>query len=286
MNVTLPENKISKKQIILYLVIAIICIISIIIAFYVQFYARIDIGKMMGIESELIYGKKSEEEAENLEMNFDQLFTNSIEGENDLSNSKKKDAEKPIVYTKIAKKETKVNNFDVEIYIPYINIDNEIADEYNKEIETFIQKAREILNTENNNNAIYLVEYVATIQNDILSVMIKSNLKEGSNAQRLIIETFNYDLRNNKKITLEELLKVERLNINDVQTKINDEIKTEQKRVEDLEKLGYSRYNRDVTSNMYKIENTNVFYMSKDAIYILYPYGNENLTNDLDMIIL
>lgn len=285
MNVTLPENKISKKQIILYLVIAIICIISIIIAFYVQFYARIDIGKMMGIESELIYGKKSEEEAENLEMNFDQLFTNSIEGENDLSNSKKKDAEKPIVYTKIAKKETKVNNFDVEIYIPYINIDNEIADEYNKEIETFIQKAREILNTENN-NAIYLVEYVATIQNDILSVMIKSNLKEGSSAQRLIIETFNYDLRNNKKITLEELLKVERLNINDVQTKINDEIKTEQKRVEDLEKLGYSRYNRDVTSNMYKIENTNVFYMSKDAIYILYPYGNENLTNDLDMIIL
>ena len=285
MNVTLPENKISKKQIILYLVIAIICIISIIIAFYVQFYARIDIGKMMGIESELIYGKKSEEEAENLEMNFDQLFTNSIEGENDLSKSKKKDAEKPIVYTKIAKKETKVNNFDVEIYIPYINIDNEIADEYNKEIETFIQKAREILNTENN-NAIYLVEYVATIQNDILSVMIKSNLKEGSSAQRLIIETFNYDLRNNKKITLEELLKVERLNINDVQTKINDEIKTEQKRVEDLEKLGYSRYNRDVTSNMYKIENTNVFYMSKDAIYILYPYGNENLTNDLDMIIL
>ena len=285
MNVTLPENKISKKQIILYLVIAIICIISIIIAFYVQFYARIDIGKMMGIESELIYGKKSEEEAENLEMNFDQLFTNSIEGENDLSNSKKKDAEKPIVYTKIAKKETKVNNFDVEIYIPYINIDNEIADEYNKEIETFIQKAREILNTENN-NAIYLVEYVATIQNDILSVMIKSNLKEGSSAQRLIIETFNYDLRNNKKITLEELLKVERLNINDVQIKINDEIKTEQKRVEDLEKLGYSRYNRDVTSNMYKIENTNVFYMSKDAIYILYPYGNENLTNDLDMIIL
>ena len=285
MNVTLPENKINKKQIILYLVIAIICIISIIIAFYVQFYARIDIGKMMGIESELIYGKKSEEETESLEMNFDQLFTNSIEGENDLSNSKKKDAEKPIVYTKIAKKETKVNNFDVEIYIPYINIDNEIADEYNKEIETFIQKAREILNTENN-NAIYLVEYVATIQNDILSVMIKSNLKEGSSAQRLIIETFNYDLRNNKKITLEELLKVERLNINDVQTKINDEIKTEQKRVEDLEKLGYSRYNRDVTSNMYKIENTNVFYMSKDAIYILYPYGNENLTNDLDMIIL
>ena len=79
MNVTLPENKINKKQIILYSVIAVICIISVIIAFYVQFYARIDIGKMMGIDSELVYGKKTGEETEELEMNFDDLFTNSKE---------------------------------------------------------------------------------------------------------------------------------------------------------------------------------------------------------------
>ena len=149
-----------------------------------------------------------------------------------------------------------------------------------------MEKTNEILNAENNNNAIYTVEYVATIQNDILSVMIRSNLKEGSSAQRLIIETYNYDLRNNKKISLEELLKVERLNINDVQSQINETIETEQRRVEDLEKLGYTRYNRDTSSDMYKIENSDVFYMSPTAIYILYPYGNENLTNDLDMIIL
>ena len=117
MNVTLPENKINKKQIILYLVIAIICIISIIIAFYVQFYARIDIGKMMGIESELIYGKKSGEETESLEMNFDQLFTNSIEGENDLSNSKKKDEEKPIVYTEIEKKENELCRISDNLFL-------------------------------------------------------------------------------------------------------------------------------------------------------------------------
>lgn len=285
MNVTLPENKINKKQIILYSVIAIICIISVIIAFYVQFYARIDIGKMMGIDSELIYGKKTGEETEELEMNFDQLFTNSIEGENDLSNSKKKDQEKPIVYTETEKKEAKVNNYDLEVHIPYINIDSEIADKYNNEIQTFVQKTNEILNAENN-NAIYTVEYVATIQNDILSVMIRSNLKEGSSAQRLIIETYNYDLRNNKEISLEELLKVERLDVNDVQSQINDAIETEQRRVEDLQKLGYTRYSRDTSSDMYKIENSNIFYMSPNAIYILYPYGNENMTNDLDMIIL
>ena len=191
-----------------------------------------------------------------------------------------------MIYLQIQKKEAKVNNYDLEVHIPYINIDSEIADEYNNEIQTFVEKTNEILNAENNNNAIYTVEYVATIQNDILSVMIRSNLKEGSSAQRLIIETYNYDLRNNKKISLEELLKVERLNINDVQSQINETIETEQRRVEDLEKLGYTRYNRDTSSDMYKIENSDVFYMSPTAIYILYPYGNENLTNDLDMIIL
>ena len=240
---------------------------------------------MMGIDSELIYGKKTGEETEELEMNFDQLFTNSIEGENDLSNSKKKDQEKPIVYTETEKKEAKVNNYDLEVHIPYINIDSEIADKYNNEIQTFVQKTNEILNAENN-NAIYTVEYVATIQNDILSVMIRSNLKEGSSAQRLIIETYNYDLRNNKEISLEELLKVERLDVNDVQSQINDAIETEQRRVEDLQKLGYTRYSRDTSSYIYKIENSNIFYMSPNAIYILYPYGNENMTNDLDMIIL
>ena len=71
-----------------------------------------------------------------------------------------------------------------------------------------------------------------------------------------------------------------------IQSQINETIETEQRRVEDLEKLGYTRYNRDTSSDMYKIENSDVFYMSPTAIYILYPYGNENLTNDLDMIIL
>ena len=39
MNLTLPkETEIGKKQIIIYISIILICIISIVIAFYVQFY--------------------------------------------------------------------------------------------------------------------------------------------------------------------------------------------------------------------------------------------------------
>ena len=41
-----------------------------------------------------------------------------------------------------------------------------------------------------------------------------------------------------------------------MQGKITDSIKTEQKKVEDLEKLGYNVYSRDVSNDMYKIENS------------------------------
>ena len=51
MNLTLPkETEIGKKQIIIYISIILICIISIVIAFYVQFYARIDIASLVGLK--------------------------------------------------------------------------------------------------------------------------------------------------------------------------------------------------------------------------------------------
>ena len=54
MNVTLPENKVfSKRQLIIYAVIIFICVISIIVAFYVQFYARIDLGKFIGLGEQI-----------------------------------------------------------------------------------------------------------------------------------------------------------------------------------------------------------------------------------------
>lgn len=60
MKVILPETeKIKKSQMIIYIFIIVICIISIIIAFYVQFYARIDLGRMIGIEKPTELGNKT-----------------------------------------------------------------------------------------------------------------------------------------------------------------------------------------------------------------------------------
>lgn len=284
MNVTLPENKIfSKRQLIIYAVIILICVISIIVAFYVQFYARIDLGKFIGLGKETNIGKKSEEEIQNIKANFDKIFTNSIE-ENEDNQSKKKDKEKALVYTNYEKKETKLNSYDLEVHIPYINLDNESANKFNEEINQFVKKTQEVLESENK-NVIYTVEYVANDYDGILSLMIRSNLKEGTSAQRVIIETFNYDLRNNKEVTLEEALKIKQIEKSDAEKIIKDEIKLEQERAESLKSLGYNIYSRDANSDRYKVENSSVFYITKDTLYVIYPYGNEDLTSEMDLIV-
>ena len=287
MNLTLPkETEIGKKQIIIYISIILICIISIVIAFYVQFYARIDIASLVGLKEKKEFGQKTEEEIETLKSNFNTVFINNIENDNDENNGKKEQQDRKIVYTKYEKKESKINSYDLEVHIPYINIDNEVVKKYNQKIEEiFANKARNILGSENK-NIIYNVEYVANIYDGILSVMVKSNLKEGSNAQKVVVQTYNYDLRNNKEITIDEMLKIKGMDKQFVQNKINDEISEEEKKVVDLKNLGYNIYTRDTSSNMYDLENASEFYVTEDTLYIIYAYGNQTSTSEMDLVIL
>lgn len=287
MNVVLPEkNRIKKRQLFIYISIIIICIISVIIAFYVQFYTRIDIAKFIGISQKDGLGSKTEEQQQTIKSEFNTIFNNTITNDNDTNNSKKEEADKKIVYTKYEKKETKLNSYDLEVHIPHINISGEVVEKYNQEIENiFVDMAKKVLQSENN-NVIYTVEYVANIQDDILSVMIKSNLKEGSKAQKVIIQTYNYDLRNNKEITLAEVLKIEQLNENDVQNRIKTDIQTEQKKAQDLKSLGYNIYSRDINSDIYSIEKSTEFYFTGNTLYIIYAYGNQMATSEMDIVIL
>lgn len=285
MKVVIDEEKAFKKRdIAIYITIILVCILSIVIAFYVQFYARIDVGRMLGFEKETRLGNKTEEQIEQIKAEFDQIFTNEVESTEGQVN-KKKEKDKPLIYTKTQKKESKLNSYDIEVNIPYINIDNPKIEEYNKEIESFEEKTEDILASENQ-NTIYTVEYIANVQGDILSLMIRSNLKEGASAQRVIIETFNYDLRNNKEISLEELLKIKGLNKQEVQEKINNEIKIAQKKVEDLRFLGYNVYNRETSAEKYQVENAKEIYVTENTLYIIYPYGNETFTSEMDLIII
>lgn len=65
MNVELPKNKLSKKQLTLYILIIVICIVSLISAFYVQFYAKMSFLKA---ENRGEFANKTEEQKQLLKI--------------------------------------------------------------------------------------------------------------------------------------------------------------------------------------------------------------------------
>ena len=288
MNVTLPEKfKLSIKQKIIFGTIILICIIAVIVSFYIQFYARVDFAELIGFsEKQVDIGNKSDEDIEKIKANFDTIFINGMKDVPEDTLDKRADKSKDIVYTKSEILENESNSYDINVNIPYINVDNKIINSYNEEIKNnFENLVNRIMNTKER-NIIYSVEYVASVKDDILSLMIRSNLKQSASAQRMMIQTYNYDLRNNKEVSLKELLDIEGLDIGIAQNKINDEISTAQKRVEALKGLGYTVYSRDLNDKMYKVENTTEFYMSNDTLYIIYAYGNNNQTSENDIVVL
>ena len=167
--------------------------------------------------------KKTEEQEEELKANFETLFQNQLENKNN-NEVKKIDDDKEIVYTNYQKNDKSTGNYELNINIPYINIKNKTVQDYNDEIKnTFEEKAEEVLKS-TNNNIIYTVKYEAYIENNILSLIIYSDLKQNTSAQRVIIQTFNFNLETNKKLTLEDIIKIYELNQQNVQNKINEEI--------------------------------------------------------------
>lgn len=66
---------------------------------------------------------------------------------------------------------------------------------------------------------IYSITYTGYINGDVLSVIIKSTLKEGTSAQRIIVQTYNYNLATGEEITFEEILKQKQIDVNEVSKK-------------------------------------------------------------------
>lgn len=280
MNVTKPEKeKTSISAIIIYTVSILACIIAVIIVICTGFFENDNLGNTSTDTSQEI-------DTQILKVEFNNIFDNKLDIKNTNIEVKKLENEKDIVFTDYQRKETKENNYDLDLNIPKINVDTDTIKKYNQEIsDTFIKKAENIL-ASSNSNSIYTVQYAATIEDDILSLVIQSNLKDGNNAQRVIVLTYNYDLKNNEEISLKDLLERKNINIASVENDVRDEISSEKKRVENLKALGYSVFERNPDDSRYKVENTKQFFIEDSKIYLIYAYGNDNLTTEMDLVVI
>ena len=283
MNVVIEdESKKNKKLKIFYIGIIAVCIIAIISAIVVQIIKGNDAAEAAKLP-QLTENQKNQHKDE-----FETIFENKVNYlENNSYKISKLESNKEIIYTGYKNNETKLNDYELKVNIPYININNDTIEEFNSQIkDTFEKKAKSIINTQSN-NVIYTVDYSAYISNNILSLVVRSTLKEGTNPQRDIIQTYNYDLTNQKEYTIDDMLNAKGMTKKEANQKIKEEIKTQQEKAEELEKLGYTTYKRDYTSDVYNINNVTEYFMGEDnALYVIYAYGNENNTNEMDVVIM
>ena len=281
------ESKQQKRLKILYISIIAICIISIVAAMVIEIQK--DKELLLGnINTTIELPELTDDKINVYKEQFSNIFENKI---NYLENNNYKITkileDEEIVILGYQNNESKINDYELDVNIPYINIKNETVQEFNIQIrDTFEQKVKSVLNSKNN-NVIYSVDYSAYVANNILSLVVRSTLKEGGNPQRDIVQTYNYDLAKHEKCTIDTILELKGITKKDAGQKIKEEIRTVQQRVEELAKLGYTVYQRDYTSDIYSVNNITEYFMgNNNALYIVYAYGNLNHTSEMDIVVM
>lgn len=285
MNVTLPKKaKTSIKAIIIYTIAVMTCMIALVVIVLSIYLGSDELDRLVTMGKSTT--TQEEIEYQNLVSNFDTIFQNKLENSDSENTIQKADSSKELVYTYYTKNESKNNDYDVNLNIPYINIDNNSVDKINASIKKSFENRAETVLSSTGKNIAYTVEYDATIENNILSVIVRSKYKQLNNAQRVIVHTYNYDIANNKQLTLEDVLAIKNLDSTDVEGKIKSRIQDEQKKVEDLKALGYNIFQRNPEDKMYTINQSKEFFIKNGKLYIVYAYGNKNSTSEMDLVII
>ena len=285
MRPVIPKNRLSYKLWIVYIVIFLICVIGIGVALSkTEYFEDENIERAIVIIDK---EAKKEDEYNELKTEFDTIFTNQIENlQQENVKVKKINSDYDIVVTAYNYKEEK-DNCSIDVAIPYINVDHVSARQFNQKVSQIYKQRAEILKNQiSTMDIIYTVQYKAYLQNNILSLAIRSEYKEGNKNQKTIVNTFNYNVVERREVKIDELLKIKNIKNTDATNKIRAEVKSIQEQNQALIDEGYPLYRRDYTSSMYEVLNSKHFLYGKDGmLYIIYSYGNENDTSETDVII-
>ena len=283
MRPVLQNNRINRKLWILYGFIIAICIIGIGVTLYLQVFKDENLGAAVGITSD---SSEEEDEYNDLRSEFDTLFTNQTNNLQENLNIEKIVDKYDIVFSPYNYQKEDENS-EINVSIPQININNNSVKAFNTKLqEKYKSTAEMFVNQVSNINLVYTIDYVAYIQNNILSLVMRINFKEGSKSQKTKIETFNYNIAEGREVTLEEILSLKGITVDEAEEKVKTEIQKTQEKNQNLIESGYSIYQRDYTSDMYKISNAKNFLYGKDGmLYLIYAYGNDEDTSEKDIVI-
>lgn len=220
--------------------------------------------------------KQEEEAIINAEENFKRLFLNLEYTEN----------ENEAVTLSYKMEKIEQGKYDVNAKVPLLNIETDTANAVNDDINNIFGKKLLEVVKENTAYSKYHVDYIAYTNNNIISLIIKATLKEGSDPQRIMVKTYNYDLVENKLLSLKEYMELNNIDKNAVQSQIINYIRGKNENTDTALAQEYNLYVRDVRSEEYLIENIENYYIGQDGkLYIIFAYGNITPTETVDIFI-
>jgi len=226
-------------------------------------------------------------DTQGLTENFYNIFDNSLNLQSNKVNISKENNEKDIIYTSYTNKENLEKKYKLDVNIPYLNINNENAKSINQEINSLFYKKAQNIISNGGAYTVYSVNYKAYVNDNILSLVINASLKEGEKAQRAIIKTYNYNISSGSILNIKDILQYRKITEEYAQANINEIIQKANEEAKKYQELGYNKLVRNTNDNMYKLNNTKVFFLGENkAIYIIYPYGNSSYTSELDLLVI
>ena len=282
MRPVIEKNRFGIRHII-YIIMIAICVVAIGISVYMQFFKDEKLGIIFGITKET-----EDQELKTLQENFFNIFTNDIEIVNDYSGKVQKIKEDGDLVVLATNTQVQQEKYTMDLKIPYFNIKSDSAINLNQKIKNiFKDKSESVANSTSDVNIIYNVKYKAYLNNNILSLAILSEFKEGDNNQRIIVLTYNYNLESNCEVSINDLVSNKNIDIKQANQHIKDTVDNSQKENLKLRDLGYPIDVRDSNSEEYKLENAKQFFQGQNGyLYVLYPYGNKEFTSEMDIVII
>lgn len=276
-----------KNQKLIFILVGAFCVLALIAGIYAQFFVGSSNNNNIQNPDNSINNEIKPKTQEEIKSQLNSLFTNEIiSNDYDETNLQKRDASKGIVYSAydIQKQE---GNYELNVHLPVININDSVATDFNKMTQSiFANKASEILNNKYTEKVIYSVDYISYVNDNILSLVIKSTLKQGNNPQRVIVQAYNYNLETGEKVQLVDVLAKRNIIQSDCQNKIHEIVTKAQEEAQVLVQSGYTVYNRNLSDSMYQISNISTFFLGKnEELYIIFAYGNQNFTSEMDVVL-
>lgn len=276
-----------KNQKLIFILVGAFCVLALIAGIYAQFFVGSSNNNNIQNPDNSINNEIKPKTQEEIKSQLNSLFTNEIiSNDYDETNLQKRDASKGIVYSAydIQKQE---GNYELDVHLPVINIKDSVATDFNKMTQSiFANKALDILNNKYTEKVIYSVDYISYVNDNILSLVIKSTLKQGNNPQRVIIQAYNYNLETGEKVQLVDVLAKRNIIQSDCQNKIHEIVTKAQEEAQVLVQSGYTVYNRNLSDSMYQISNISTFFLGKnEELYIIFAYGNQNFTSEMDVVL-